>query len=139
MNDEITKWDIEKFNVTLQESLEGIDTTQLSASALYSQVNSAILSAAEDSIATRKRVTYPKRVKKLKHYDSQDHMLHTWRKRMRGALRASRGHDLDAAKSALQRAEWPLSKLPTGLEVALFSSFTMMLLLSTGVAYRSNK
>jgi len=124
MNDEITKWDIEKFNVVLQESLEDIDMTQLSASALYSQVNSAILGAAVDSIATRKRVTYPKKVKKLKHYDSQDHMLHTWRKRMRGALRASRGHDLDATKRALQRAKWPLSKLPTGLEVALFSSFT---------------
>ena len=112
MNEDITSRDIDNFNVALQKRLKGIDKTQLSVTALYSQINSAILSAAVDTIATRKRVTYPKKVKKLKHYSTQDHMLHTWRKRMRGALRASRSHDLDAARKAVQRAEWPLSKLP---------------------------
>ena len=109
MNEAITSWDIDNFNEAFKKSLEGIDKTQVSVTTLYSQINSAILSAAVDTIATRKRITYPKKVKKLKHYSTQDHMLHTWRKRMRGALRASRGHDLDAARKAVQRAEWPLS------------------------------
>ena len=91
---------------------------------LFEAINSSILEAATNTIATEKTLAYPKKVSKLKHYTSNDYFLRQWRKQLRRALRAVNDKDISKQKRALKNAEWKLSAVPEEIEIPVFSSFT---------------
>jgi len=127
MNEDISDADTAAFNLKLSAAMQRITNNKelySTSNQLFEGINSSILEAATGTIATKKTLTYPKKVSKLKHYTANDYFLRQWRKQLRRALRATNDKDLSKQKRALKNAEWKLSAVPDEIEIPVFSSFT---------------
>jgi len=109
MKEKVTPDDVELFNQRLKLAYEGADAPSNSRER-YETMNNAIKEAAVGTIATRRKLTYPKFVTKYKGYTSKHFALRTWLARIRGAIATVKAAEKSRktwqqAEEACKRAE----------------------------------
>lgn len=117
MDNELTDKQKEEFNNSMEDACNLIEWETMSGEDQYKEYSRAIKEAAENSISTTKQVTYPRPVKKLKHYMSIDMTMRTWKKRTDNAIKAINNKIIDKMHTPFKRANFPVPKVPEQLGI----------------------
>ena len=81
------KFQAEKLNEALAIAMAG-GTEGMTGKEMYSKVNECIQEAAVGTTHEKQTLEYPRRVSKLKDFNTTDKQARTWKKRIAGAIKA---------------------------------------------------
>ena len=81
------KFQAERFNEALVLAMVG-GTEGLTGKEMYAKVNECIQEAAVGTTHEKQTLEYPRRVAKLKDFNTTDKQARTWKKRINGAIKA---------------------------------------------------
>ena len=104
------------FNEKFKAEMAQIPAGQIAC--CHEEMTTAILSAMDGTVATRKRMQYPRQISVLRDMQTSDKVLRTWKKRLRGAAEAITKREQDASiRRKLRKAAWRLVNAPPGMAI----------------------